>query len=73
MKKYFTTVLPKGITEEERRIRILPTKDGKTPFEEVYFHEIQVDGKGVKLWNPKQENKRSPLNEVHDSLTADRN
>lgn len=70
MKKYFTTVLPKGTTEGERRVRILPTKDGGTPFVEVYFHEVQVDGKWVKLWDPKQEKKRSPLNEVYDSLMS---
>lgn len=68
LKKYFTTVLPKGSKGEERRIRILPTKDGSSPFVEVYFHEVQVDGKWVKLYDPKQEGKRSPLNEVHDSL-----
>jgi hypothetical protein len=68
MKKYFTTVLPKGSKGEERRIRILPTKDGSSPFVEVYFHEVQVDGKWVKLFDPKQEGKRSPLNEVYDSL-----
>ena len=70
MKKYFTTVLPKGVTSEERRIRILPTKDGSSPFVEVYFHEIQVDGKWLKLWDPKQEHLRSPLNEVKESLEA---
>jgi hypothetical protein len=68
LKKYFTTVLPKGSKGEERRIRILPTKDGSSPFVEVYFHEVQVDGKWIKLFDPKQEGKRSPLNEVHDSL-----
>ena len=68
MKRYFTTVLPKGSKGEERRIRILPTKDGGSPFVEVYFHEVQVDGKWVKLYDPKQEGKRSPLNEVYDSL-----
>jgi hypothetical protein len=68
LKKYFTTVLPKGSKGEERRIRVLPTKDGSSPFVEVYFHEVQVDGKWVKLFDPKQEGKRSPLNEVHDSL-----
>lgn len=68
MKKYFTTVLPKGSKGEERRIRILPTTDGSSPFKEVYFHEIQVDGKWVKLYDPKQEGKRSPLNEVYDGL-----
>ena len=68
MKKYFTTVLPKGSKGEERRIRILPTKDGSSPFVEVYFHEVQVDGKWVKLYDPKQEGKRSPLNEVCEGL-----
>jgi hypothetical protein len=68
MKKYFTTVLPKGSKGEERRIRILPTKDGSSPFVEAYFHEVQVDGKWVKLYDPKQEGKRSPLNEVYEGL-----
>ena len=68
MKKYFTTILPKGSKGEERRIRILPTQDGSSPFKEVYFHEIQVDGKWVKLYDPKQEGKRSPLNEVYEGL-----
>jgi hypothetical protein len=68
MKRYFTTILPKGSKGEERRIRILPTKDGSSPFTEVFFHEVQVDGKWVKLYDPKQEGKRSPLNEVCDSL-----
>lgn len=68
MKKYFTTVLPKGVRSAEKRIRILPTKDGSSPFVEVYFHEVQVDGKWVKLYDPKQDGKRSPLNEVHEGL-----
>ena len=70
MKKYFTTVLPKGSTDQERRVRILPTKDGSSPFVEVKFHEVQVDGKWVKLYDPAQEGKRSPLNEVRESLEA---
>jgi hypothetical protein len=68
MKKYFTTVLPKGQRTAEKRIRILPTKDGSTPFVEVKFHEIQVDGKWIKLFDPAQEGKRSPLNEVKEGL-----
>ena len=68
MKKYFTTVLPPKSKGEERRIRILPTKDGSSPFVEVYFHEVQVDGKWIKIYDPKQEGKRSPLNEVYESL-----
>lgn len=70
MKKYFTTVLPKNETTAEKNIRILPTKDGSSPFVEVKFHELQVDGKWVKLYDPAQEDKRSPLNEVRDALLA---
>jgi len=68
LKRYFTTALPKGSKGEERRIRILPTKDGSSPFVEVKFHEVQVDGKWVKLYDPAQEGKRSPLNEVCEGL-----
>jgi len=68
LKRYFTTVLQKGSKGEERRIRILPTKDGSSPFVEVKFHEVQVDGKWVKLYDPAQEGKRSPLNEVCEGL-----
>jgi len=68
LKKYFTTLLPKGARSGEKRIRILPTTDGGSPFKEVYFHEVQVDGNWVKLYDPKQDGKRSPLNEVYDAL-----
>lgn len=68
LKRYFTTILPKNSKGEQRRIRILPTKDGSSPFVEVKFHEVFVDGKWVKLYDPAQEGKRSPLNEVRDSL-----
>lgn len=68
LKKYFTTILPKGSKGEQKRIRILPTSDGTSPFKEVYFHEIQVGKDWVKLYDPKQDGKRSPLNEVYQSL-----
>lgn len=70
MKKYFTAVLPKGSTDQEKRIRILPTKDGSSPFVEVFFHEVQVDGKWIKLYDPAQESKPSPLNDVYSSLMS---
>jgi hypothetical protein len=70
LKRYFTTVLPKGVKSGEKRIRILPTVDGETPFKEGYFHEIQIDGNWTKLYDPAQEGKRSPLNEVKDALYA---
>lgn len=70
LKKYFTTILPKGTTSGQKRIRILPMNDGSTPFVEVLFHEVQVDGKWMKLYDPEQDGERSPLNEVRKGLEA---
>ncbi len=70
LKKYFTTLLMGNQRMGEKRIRILPTKDGSSPFIEVYFHEVQIDGKWYKIFDPKQDGLRSPLNEVYDSLMA---
>ncbi len=74
LKKYFATYLPQGEKEGEANIRILPTSDGSSPFKEVFFHEIQVDGKWVKLMDPGKNGdgsptgERSPLNEVEEAL-----
>ena len=70
MKKYFTTILPKGVSSAEKRIRILPSKDDSLLFKEVKFHEIQVDGDWTKLYDPAQDGNRSPLNEVKEALEA---
>ncbi len=74
LKKYFAPFLPKGQTEGEKTVRILPTSDGSSPFKEVYFHEVQVQGKWMKVYDPgknsagKPTGERSPLNEVEDAL-----
>lgn len=68
MKKYFTTILPKGQKTGEKRIRIIPTGDGTTPFKEVFLHEIKVGDNYMKLYDPAQDGKRSPLNEVREGL-----
>jgi hypothetical protein len=71
MKKYFATVLSQDEKQGQRRLRILPTKDGSTPFKEVWYHELQVDGKWLKIYDPgKNDNERSPLNEVHEELMS---
>jgi hypothetical protein len=37
----------------------------------VWYHEVQVDGKWVKLYDPgKNDNERSPLNELYEELMA---
>lgn len=71
MKKYFACILQDHETQGQRRVRILPTKDGSSPFKEVWYHEIQVEGKWSKFYDPgKNDNERSPLNEVYDELMA---
>jgi hypothetical protein len=71
MKKYFAAILPQGQNSSQKRIRILPTKDGNSPFVEAWFHEMQVGGQWNKLYDPaKNDNERSPLSEVHEELTS---
>jgi hypothetical protein len=71
MKKYFAALLKDNEKQGQRKIRILPTTDGSSPFKEVWFHEVQVDGKWQKFYDPaKNDNERSPLNEVYEELMA---
>ena len=71
MKKYFAAILKDNEKQGQKKLRILPTKDGSSPFKEVWYHEIQVDGKWQKFYDPgKNDNERSPLNEVHEELMS---
>jgi hypothetical protein len=71
LKKYFSAILQKNEKSASRRIRILPTKDGSSPFVEVWYHETQVNGQWVKLYDPeKNDNERSPLTEVYNELIS---
>jgi hypothetical protein len=74
MKQYLSIMLPKGTKQGEKRIRIVPTTDGTSPFKEVFFHNVQVQGRWQKLYDPgkdelgKPSGERSPLNEVEEAL-----
>ena len=71
MKKYFAALLKDNEKQGQKRLRILPTNDGSSPFKEVWFHEIQVDGKWQKFYDPgKNANERSPLSEVYEELMS---
>jgi len=71
MKKYFAAILSDKENQGQKRLRILPTPDGGSPFKEVWYNEVQVDGKWVKLYDPgKNDNERSPLNELYEELMA---
>ena len=74
LKQYLALALPKGTKSGEKRIRILPTTDGSSPFKEVFFHNTQVQGRWMKIYDPgkdstgKPTGERSPLNEVEEAL-----
>jgi hypothetical protein len=71
MKKYFAALLKDNEKQGQKRVRILPTTDGSSPFKEVWFHEINVDGKWQKFYDPgKNDNERSPLTEVYEELMS---
>lgn len=71
MKKYFALILSEKENSGQRRIRILPTTDGSSPFKEAWYHEIQVGGQWQKFYDPlKNDNERSPLTEVYEELMS---
>jgi hypothetical protein len=71
MKKYFTALLKENEKQGQKRLRILPTTDGSSPFKEVWFHEVYIGGKWQKFYDPgKNDNERSPLSEVYEELMA---
>ena len=74
MKQYLSIMLPKGTKSGEKTIRIIPTQDGSSPFKEVFFHNTQVQGRWMKIYDPGKDSlgqptgERSPLNEVEEAL-----
>ena len=74
MKQYLSIMLPKGTKSGEKTIRIVPTQDGSSPFKEVFFHNTQVQGRWMKIYDPGKDSlgqptgERSPLNEVEEAL-----
>ena len=71
MKKYFAAILPQNQSSAQKRVRILPTKDGSSPFVEAWFHEVQIGGQWNKLYDPgKNDNEVTPLTDVHDALIS---
>lgn len=71
LKNYFTTYLKDSEKTATKRIRILPTNDGSTPFVEIYGHKFQVDG-GWKTFIclKHQKNEDCPFCEAREALIA---
>lgn len=71
MKRYFTLLLGDKESSGQRRIRILPTKDGSSPFKEGWFHEVRVKGYTQKFYDPGlNDNEASPLTDIYNSLKS---
>lgn len=69
LKKYFTEKLQKGVKSATKIFRILPGKDGSSPFDEAYFHERNVNGKYEKIYCPKlNSGEECPLCEAREAL-----
>lgn len=72
LKKYFSEKLPKGVKNQTKTFRILPAKDGVSPFTEVYYHEKLVNGKWEKIYcNHLNDGEHCPLCEAKDALYED--
>ena len=68
LKKYFAAILGENEKQGQKRLRILPTEDGSSPFKEASFHEILIDGKYIKLYDPEMDNERSSLKSMKNYL-----
>lgn len=44
LKNYFNTYIKDGVKAATKEIRILPSKNGGTPFVEFHGHKVQIDG-----------------------------
>lgn len=71
LKNYFTTHLADKQKTATKRIRVLPTSDGTSPFKEIHGHKMQVDGEWktfVCLKHEKDED--CPFCEAREALLA---
>ena len=71
LKNYFTTHLADKQKTATKRIRILPTQDGSSPFVQIHGHKIQLDGEWktfVCLNHEKDED--CPFCEAREALLA---
>lgn len=69
---YFSPRLEDGEKEGESNIRFLPpVEKGGSPFEEAYWHVIQVGGTWKKLYcNKHNDGERCPLCEIEEELKS---
>jgi hypothetical protein len=72
LKNYFTTYLKDKEKTAIKKIRILPTSDGSSPFVEVHGHKIQVESEWKTFICLKHEtNSECPFCEAREALLAE--
>jgi hypothetical protein len=71
LKNYFNTFIEKGVKSATKNIRILPTKNGESPFVEVHVHPMKIDGDSKKFACLKEEKGLPcPFCEAREALLA---
>lgn len=71
LKNYFNTFLKEGIKSGVKRVRILPTSDGSSPFVVMHGHKATVDGEHKTFPCLKHEkNEACPFCEAREVLLA---
>ena len=71
LKNYFTTFLTDKQKSATKRIRILPTNDGSSPFVEIHGHKMQVEGEWKTFICLKHEkNQDCPFCEAREQLLS---
>jgi len=70
LKKYFFPIVPKGQTNSTFKFRIIPNKEGGTPFKEVKFHYMKVGTKWQKLLCLEEHGHDCPLCDTYQGLVA---
>ena len=71
LKQYFTTFLKPGINSATKKIRILPMKNGESPFAQIKIHSAQVNGQWRKFTCPQHEaGEDCPFCEARNALLA---
>lgn len=71
MSKYFSTFLKQGVNEGIKTVRLLPGKEGETPFSTIHIHTKKVGSQWRKFVCPKHEkNEDCPFCEAYDLINA---
>jgi hypothetical protein len=71
LKNYFTTHLSDKQKSATKRLRILPTEDGSSPFVQIHGHKMQVDGEWKTFICLKHEKDEDcPFCEAREALLA---